>query len=102
MGMRKRGYVTFCNKKSRRMERMETEVTVVLKDVENAKRFVAESEKFKGDIDLLSGRYIVNAKSILGVLSLVLTEEMTAQIHTDDPEEINRFPEVMKQFEAGK
>lgn len=79
---------------------METEVTVLLRDVENAKRFVSEAEKFNGDIDLLSGRYIVNAKSILGVLSLVLTEKMTAQIHSDDPEEITRFTEAMKKYEA--
>ena len=77
---------------------METEITICLENVENAKEFVSLAEKFKGDVDVLSGRYIVNGKSILGVLSLVLSEQMTASIHSDDQEEIDQFAEVMKPF----
>ncbi len=77
---------------------METEINICLENVERAKEFVAIAEKFKGDIDLLSGRYIVNGKSILGVLSLVLSDHMTASLHSDDQEELDKFAEVMKPF----
>ena len=45
-------------------------VTVSLKTQEEAKEFVAAAGKFPFEMDLRSGRYVVDAKSILGILSL--------------------------------
>ena len=48
--------------------------------------FVNVLMKFGYDIDLVSGRYIVDAKSIMGIYSLDLTKPIELQAHTDDAE----------------
>ena len=49
------------------------EKTIMLKDFEAVKKFVDIANQKPYDIELLSGKYIVNAKSIMGVFSLDLT-----------------------------
>ena len=39
------------------------------------------------DIELLSGKYIVNAKSIMGIFSLDLSKPIKVQVHADDASE---------------
>ena len=41
---------------------------------------------FNYDIDLVSGRYAVDAKSIMGIFSLDLSKPIKLQAHTEDPE----------------
>ena len=51
--------------------------------------------KYDFDIDLVSGRYAVDAKSIMGIFSLDLSKPIELDIHTDDADkflkEIDRF-----------
>ena len=51
--------------------------------------------KYEFDIDLVSGRYAVDAKSIMGIFSLDLSKPIELNIHTDDAEkfmaDIDRF-----------
>lgn len=77
---------------------MGTDIRIHLSEAEDARAFVAAAERFSSDIDLVCGRYIVNAKSMLGVLSLVSEEEMTVSIHTEDDGEISAFEGAMRQF----
>ncbi|MGN0297784.1 MAG: HPr family phosphocarrier protein [Lachnospiraceae bacterium] len=51
-------------------------VTIKLKTIDNAKKFVESMHKLKSDVDVYQGRHIVDAKSILGLFSLNLTQEM--------------------------
>lgn len=70
-------------------------VTVNLTLAENVKKFVAIAEKYPFDIDLRSGRHVVNAKSMLGIFSLDLSDPCVVEIFTDDCkkflDEINDF-----------
>ena len=49
-----------------------------------SKPFVNSVAKYDFDVDLLSGRYAVDAKSIMGIFSLDLSKEITMEVHSDD------------------
>ncbi len=57
---------------------------VLLNNIENVNRFVAKMSEKDYDIDLGSGKYLVNAKSMMGVLSLDLTKPVTVIAETGD------------------
>ena len=62
---------------------MET-VKISLNSMDKVKNFVNEITKFNCDFDLVSGKYIVNAKSIMGILSLDLSKDIDLTIHAED------------------
>lgn len=66
------------------------EKTIILKDFEAVKNFVDIANEKPYDIELLSGKYIVNAKSIMGVFSLDLTKPIVMVAHTDAHTELLR------------
>lgn len=59
------------------------EKTIMLKSIDDVKRFVDLANTKEYDIELMSGKYIVNAKSIMGVFSLDLTKPMVMVAHCD-------------------
>lgn len=65
-----------------------TTTKVFLKTFGDVQNFVNTIMTFAFDIDLVSGRYIVDAKSIMGIYSLDLTKPVELQAHTDDAEEL--------------
>ena len=62
------------------------EKTIVLGQIEDVKKFVNIAMSKNYDIDLTSGKYTVNAKSIMGIFSLDLTKPiiMLAHCNSDD------------------
>jgi len=58
--------------------------TVLLRSISDVKEFVNIMTKCEYDVDLVSGRYIVDAKSIMGIFSLDLAKPISANIHNDD------------------
>ena len=60
------------------------------------KSFVNEVTKFDNEFDLVSGRYIVDAKSIMGIFSLDLTKPITLNIHTD--ENVDKILDTLKDY----
>ena len=64
--------------------------------IESAKKLSAELYNFKSDIDLIQGKYIVDAKSIIGIFSLDLTRPITLQFYGNDEEEIDKLYDVVK------
>lgn len=78
---------------------MNTTVTVMLNDFNKVKKFNNEVVKFESDIDLVKGRYVIDAKSIMGIFTLDLSTSIDVDIHSESKEEIKRFNEVMKEFE---
>ena len=50
---------------------------IMLKTIEDAKKFVNASMKCDFDIDVFYNRVVIDAKSILGVMSLDLTQILT-------------------------
>lgn len=59
-------------------------VQISLNSIDKVKSFVNEITKFDTDFDLVSGRYVIDAKSIMGIFSLDLSKELTLNIHSDD------------------
>ena len=77
---------------------MRTKITVALNDFIKIKNFSSEVVKFESDIDLVKGRYIIDAKSTIGIFTLDLSSPVDVVIHSDDEDEIRRFNEVMKKY----
>ena len=67
---------------------MKTEVKIRLKSIEDVRNFVEVVRQYEGDIDLASGRYIVDAKSIMGIFSLDLMNPITLIAYGDHSEKI--------------
>ena len=74
-------------------------VKIRLSSIEAVRNFVEIVRKFEGDIDLSSGRYIVDAKSIMGIFSLDLAKPIDLAIHSGD-EDIAEIMEVLKPYLA--
>ena len=68
-----------------KLERRKTR-KVLLDTVDKVKVFVRCTSKFMRDVQLMSGRYVIDAKSILGVMSLDLSKPVLVSIHEDDVE----------------
>lgn len=64
-----------------------TKATVSLQAINDVKEFVNIVMKYDFDIDLVSGRYAVDAKSIMGIFSLDLSKPIELNAHTDDADE---------------
>ena len=60
-----------------------TKVTIRLQLAENVKKFIDIVSKFPCDVDLVSGRYIVDAKSVLGIFSLDLSQPIELHIYDE-------------------
>ena len=59
-------------------------VKVRLASIEAVRDFVEVVRKFDDEIDLCSGRYVVDAKSIMGIFSLDLMNPITLTAHSVD------------------
>ena len=56
---------------------------ISLNSIDKVKAFVNEISKFDCDFDLVSGRYVIDAKSIMGIFSLDLSKPIDLNIHAD-------------------
>ncbi len=72
---------------------------VILGTMQNAKKLVNIVEHISCDVELCSGRYVVDAKSMLGTISLPEFKVGELHIHTDEEAECNRILEQL--LEAG-
>ena len=59
-------------------------VQVNLNSVEKVRAFVNSVNTFDSEFDLVSGRFVIDAKSIMGILSLDLSKPITLNIYSDD------------------
>lgn len=58
-------------------------VHISLNSIDKVKAFVNEITKFDNDFDLVSGRYVIDAKSIMGIFSLDLSKPIELNIHSE-------------------
>ena len=63
-----------------------TKVTISLQAINDVKEFVNIVMRYDFDIDLVSGRYAIDAKSIMGIFSLDLSKPIELNAHTDEPD----------------
>ena len=68
---------------------------IKLNTIDKVKDFVSCVSTFDCDVDILYRRYILDAKSIMALLSADLTEPLKVVIHTDDYDELKRFFDIM-------
>ena len=71
---------------------------VLLNSVNKVNKFTKIVDNIEEDIDIKGGRYIVNAKSILGIFSLNLTEPLELIIHTEDDNRINQIKDLLVDY----
>lgn len=68
---------------------------LILSSINDVKDFVNTVSKYDFDVDLTSGRYVVDAKSIMGIFSLDLSKPIKVEVHSDDCDsflaEVERF-----------
>lgn len=61
-------------------------VKISLNSIDKVKSFVNDITKFNFDFDLVSGRYVIDAKSIMGIFSLDLSNPIVLNIHAEGSE----------------
>jgi len=61
-----------------------TTVKISLNSIDKVKSFVNTLNAFDSDFDLVSGRYVIDAKSIMGIFSLDLSKPIQLNIHEED------------------
>lgn len=61
-------------------------VQISLNSIDKVKSFVNAITQFNFDFDLISGRYVIDAKSIMGIFSLDLSKPIELNIHGSDGE----------------
>ena len=59
-------------------------VMISLKSIDKVKSFVNDISRFDYDFDLVSGRYVIDAKSIMGIFSLDLSKPIELNIHAEE------------------
>ena len=69
-------------------------VTISLNSIDKVKSFVNTLTKFDDDFDLVSGRYVIDAKSSMGIFSLDLSKPIDLNIHASD-----NMDEILKALE---
>ena len=63
--------------------------------INDVKDFVNMVMKYDFDVDLVSGRYAIDAKSIMGIFSLDLSKPIKVEVYSDDAD---TFIEEVKPF----
>ena len=70
-------------------------VQISLNSIDKVKSFVNVITKYDNDFDLVSGRYVIDAKSIMGIFSLDLSKPIDLNIHAD-----NNLDEILTALDA--
>ena len=65
-----------------------TNAFIMLDSIADVKEFVTTVSKYDFDVDLESGRYAIDAKSIMGIFSLDLSKPIELTIHNDNADDI--------------
>lgn len=78
--------------------KMNTRITIKLNEFEKIKKFMNVVVNFTSEIDVLRNRYVIDAKSSMGIFTIDLSTPVDVEIHSADEEEIRRFNEAMEEF----
>ncbi len=73
-----------------------TTVQICLNSIDKVKSFVNDVTRFDSDFDLVSGRYVIDAKSIMGIFSLDLSRPINLSIHSDS--QLDEILETLKPY----
>ena len=71
-------------------------VQISLNSIDKVKSFVNATTQFEFDFDLVSGRYVIDAKSIMGIFSLDLSKPIELVIHAED--HLDEIMDILKPY----
>ena len=71
-------------------------VRISLNSIDKVKSFVNDLKKFDTDFDLVSGRYVIDAKSIMGIFSLDLSKPIDLNIHSESS--VDEIVNILKPY----
>lgn len=74
----------FCGRTEIKMKQKKIRITTIAE----IRDFVNIVVGFDGEVDLISGRYVVDAKSIMGIFSLDLLQPITVQTDSENADEL--------------
>lgn len=74
-----------------------SEIVILLDSIEKVKKFVSITTRFELDLDLVSGRYVIDAKSIMGIFSTNLSKSIILRIH-EEGEKAEEVITALKEF----
>ena len=72
---------------------------VSLGTIESVKKFVTKISEFDEDFELICGKYVIDAKSILGIFSIDLSKPVLLRINAEG-ERLEQIKKAVKDFEA--
>lgn len=61
---------------------------ILLRSIDDVKDFVNVVSRYDFDVDLTSGRYVVDAKSIMGIFSLDLSKPIKVDVHNENGDKL--------------
>lgn len=73
-------------------------VKISLNSIDKVKAFVNEVTKYDAEFDLVSGRYVIDAKSIMGIFSLDLSKPIDLNIHAETESTVNEILNVLSPY----
>jgi len=73
------------------IEMLDDTYWIDISSIQKAKKFNEVTLKYEEDIDVIKDRYIIDAKSILGIFSLDISQPLMIRIHSDNNEVLARF-----------
>lgn len=68
---------------------------IYLNDISIVQKFVSATKNIEGNIYLISGKYTVNGKSLLGIFSLDLSEPVTVELESPIQKDIDNLKEFL-------
>ena len=76
---------------------MMKKIKILVNSIEKVKNFVNTISKYDVEFDMVSGRYVIDAKSIMGIFSLDLSEPIDLVIHAEG-EKADEILESIKDY----
>lgn len=75
---------------------------IKLDTIEKVKKFTSVICTFDNDIDIISGKYVVNAKSVIAIFSLDLMNVLKVIIHNASLNDVAKFEKAMEEFRVNE
>lgn len=70
---------------------------ILLETIESVKKFVSIISNYDADFELMSGKYIINAKSILGIFSIDLSKPVLLRINAEG-DNLEKIKDAIQEF----
>lgn len=77
---------------------MSNEFKISFCTIDKVKDFCRITTSIESDLDIIVGRYIIDAKSIMGIFSIDLSRKLTLKIKSDNIDECKKIKEKLKEF----